>query len=254
VVNPLRSRTRPVPEVMTLSQHLSELRRRIIVVVITLMATSIVGFVIYPQILHVLEAPYCQITTHCQLYVTGPLDALSLRIKIASYGALFMSAPVIAWEMWRFITPGLKKSEKRYAVPFLAASTLLFFLGVALAYLTFPHALRFLSAVGGPTLHQLYGPSQYLGLVLALMTVFGVMFEFPVVLVGLQLARVLSPERLGRSRRWAIVGIVVVAAVITPSGDPFSMLALAAPLYFFYELSIIIGKLSLRASQPAAGR
>jgi sec-independent protein translocase protein TatC len=156
--------------------------------------------------------------------------------------------------MWRFITPGLKKSEKQYAVPFLAASTLLFFLGVALAYLTFPHALRFLGAVGGPTLHQLYGPSQYLGLVLALMTVFGVMFEFPVVLVGLQLARVLSPERLGRSRRWAIVGIVVVAAVITPSGDPFSMLELAAPLYFFYELSIIIGKLSLRASQPAAGR
>lgn len=233
---------------MTLTQHLAELRRRVVVVAGTLMVTGIVAFIIYPQILHVLEAPYCRITTHCQLYVTGPLDGLSLRVKIASYGALFLSAPVIAWELWRFITPGLNSNEKRYAVPFLAASILLFSLGVALAYTTFPHALRFLGSVGGPTLHELYGPSQYLGLVLALMTVFGVTFEFPVVLVGLQLAGVLTPARLAKSRRWAIVGIVVVAAVITPSGDPFSMLALAAPLYFFYELSIVIGKLSRRGT------
>jgi sec-independent protein translocase protein TatC len=211
-----------------------------------LFATGIVAFVIYPEILRVLEAPYCKITPHCSLYVTGPLDGLSLRIKIASYGALFMSAPVIVWELWRFITPGLHSNEKRYAVPFLAASMLLFSMGVALAYLTFPHALKFLGAIGGPTLHQLYGPSQYLGLVLALMTVFGVTFEFPVILVALQFVGVLTPARLAKSRRWAIVGIVVVAAVITPSGDPFSMLALAAPLYFFYELSIIIGRLSKR--------
>ena len=117
---------------------------------LTLMATGVVAFLIYPQILHVLEAPYCKITTHCQLYVTGPMDGLSLRIKIASYGALFMSAPVIAWELWRFITPGLNTREKRYAVPFLAASTVLFSLGVTLAYLTFPHALRFLESCRRP--------------------------------------------------------------------------------------------------------
>lgn len=230
---------------MTLGEHLRELRRRVLIVIAALLATGIAAFVLYPEILQILEAPYCHITTHCQLYVTGPLDGLSLRIKIATYGAFFLSSPVILWELWRFITPGLLSKEKRYAVSFLAASILLFSGGVTLAYLTFPHALRFLGAIGGPSLHQLYGPSQYLGLVIALMAVFGVTFEFPVVLVGLELAGVLSPTALARQRRWALVGIVVVAAVITPSGDPFSMLALAAPLYAFYELSIFVGKLAL---------
>jgi sec-independent protein translocase protein TatC len=241
----LKSRARPEPQPMTLGEHLRELRRRVLIVIAALFVMSIVAFVLYPQILHVLESPYCRITPRCQLYVTGPLDGLSLRVKIATYGGFFLSAPVILWELWRFITPGLLSKEKRYAVPFLAASILLFSGGVALAYLTFPHALRFLGAIGGPSLHQLYGPSQYLGLVIALMAVFGVTFEFPVILVGLELAGVLSPAALAKQRRWAIVGIVVVAAVITPSGDPFSMLALAAPLYAFYELSILVGKLAL---------
>ena len=157
-----------------------------------------------------------------------------------------LASPVILSELWRFVTPGLHDGEKRYVVPFVAVSLLLFSCGVALAYATFPHALRFLGAVGGPTLHQLYGPNQYLGLILALMAVFGVTFEFPVVLVGLELVGVLSPAALARHRRWAIVGIVVVAAVITPSGDPFSMLALAVPLYVFYELAIIVGRVARR--------
>jgi sec-independent protein translocase protein TatC len=188
----LKSRARPEPQPMTLGEHLRELRRRVLIVIAALFVMSIVAFVLYPQILHVLESPYCRITPRCQLYVTGPLDGLSLRVKIATYGGFFLSAPVILWELWRFITPGLLSKEKRYAVPFLAASILLFSGGVALAYLTFPHALRFLGAIGGPSLHQLYGPSQYLGLVIALMAVFGVTFEFPVILVGLELAGVLS--------------------------------------------------------------
>ena len=231
---------------MTLAEHLAELRRRLIVAVVAFCAAGTVAFVVYPHLLHFLQSPYCHVTAHCQLYVTGPLDGLSLRVKLAAYGGLFLASPVILWELWRFITPGLHTNEKRYAIPFVACSVVLFSSGVVLAYYTFPHALSFLAHVGGPTLQQIYDPNRYLGLIVALMAVFGITFEFPVVLVSLELAGVLTPARLASWRRWAIVLIVVVAAVITPSGDPFSMLALAVPLYGFYELSILIGKLLRR--------
>jgi sec-independent protein translocase protein TatC len=234
------------PQPMTVGGHLAELRTRVLVTGATLVVTCSVAFVIYPQILHWLQAPYCSVSRRCSLYVTGPLDGLSLRIHVASYAGAFLASPVILWQVWRFVTPGLHKKEKRYAVPFVAASLVLFSAGASLALVSLPHALRFLGSVGGPTLQQIYDPNKYLGLVMALMAVFGIMFEFPVVLVALELAGVVTPAKLSSIRRWAIVGIVTVAAVITPSGDPFSMLALAVPLYVFYEISIVIGKLLVR--------
>lgn len=237
---------RPTPDSMTLGEHLGELRRRVVVSVVAFLVGATVAFVFYPHILHWLQEPYCRIAPHCSLYVTGPLDGLSLRIKLSAYVGLFLASPVVLWELWRFITPGLHPREKRYAVPFVVSSILLFSLGAILAYFTFPHALRFLDNVGGPSLQQIYDPNKYLGLIVALMAVFGLTFLFPVVLVSLELAGVLAPARLSRWRRWAIVLIVVGAAVITPSGDPFSMLALAVPLYAFYEASILVGRLLLR--------
>jgi sec-independent protein translocase protein TatC len=153
---------------------------------------------------------------------------------------------VILWQTWRFVTPGLHAKERRYVVPFVAASLVLFAAGASVALVTLPHALQFLGSVGGPTLRQIYDPNKYVSLVMALMAVFGLTFEFPVVLVALQLAGVVRPAALASWRRWAVVLIVTGAAVITPSGDPFSMLALALPLYVFYEVSILIGKLLRR--------
>jgi len=245
---PFRNRAaRPDPDAMTLGEHLSELRRRLVVSVVAFAATGTVAFVVYPHILHFLQSPYCKVTPrHCSLYITGPLDGLALRLKLATYGGLFLASPVILWELWRFITPGLRRNEKRYAVPFIAASMVLFSGGAVLAYVTFPHALRFLESIGGPTLQQIYNPSNYIGLIVALMLVFGLTFEFPVVLVSLELVGVVRPQRLASWRRWAIVLITIFAAVITPSGDPFSMLALAVPMYLFYEVSIVIGKVLRR--------
>jgi sec-independent protein translocase protein TatC len=229
---------------MTLGEHLAELRRRVVVSILAFGVGATVAFVVYPHILHFLQAPYCRVAgpRHCQLYVTGPLDGLSLRIKLATYVGAFLASPVILWQLWRFITPGLHRNEKRYAVPFVFSSILLFSLGALLAFVSFPHALRFLQNIGGPSLQQIYDPNKYLSLIVALMTVFGLTFEFPVILVSLELVGVVSPAKLSTWRRWAIVLITVFAAVITPSGDPFSMLALAVPLYVFYEVSILIGK------------
>jgi|SRR5579863_1422593 len=241
-------RRRTSPQSMTLVEHLTELRRRLLVAVMAFAVFAVVCFVLYPHILSFLKSPYCHVAKHCTLYVTGPLDGLSLRVKIAGYGGLFLSSPVVLWELWRFVTPGLYRNEKRYALAFVASAVALFCAGGALAYVTFPHALRFLASVGGPSLQQIYDPNRYLSLVLALIAVFGFTFEFPVVLVGLELAGVVTPARLASWRRWAIVGLVALAAVITPSGDPLSMLVLAVPLYGFYELSILVGKLLLRRS------
>jgi len=226
--------------------HLAELRRRVVVTGLALSATCIVAFVAYPQILHWLQAPYCRVSPRCSLYVTGPLDGLTLRIHVAMYAGAFLASPVILWQVWRFVTPGLHSNEKRYVVPFVAASLVLFAVGAWVALVSLPHALRFLGTVGGPTLQQIYDPNKYVGLVMALMAVFGLTFEFPVILVALELVGVVSPAKLASWRRWALVGIVTVAAVITPSGDPFSMLALAVPLYVFYEVSIVVGRLLRR--------
>jgi sec-independent protein translocase protein TatC len=242
-----RDAARPSPDAMTLGEHLAELRRRLLVSVVAFAVAGTVAFLVYAHLLHFLQSPYCRVAPgHCQLYITGPLDGLALRLKLATYGGLFLASPVILWELWRFVTPGLHRNEKRYALPFIFASIVLFSAGAVLAYYTFPHALKFLQTIGGTSLKQIYNPNNYIGLIVALMFVFGLTFLFPVVLVSLELVGVLRPEKLSSWRRWAIVLITVFAAVITPSGDPFSMLALAVPLYVFYEVSIVIGKLLRR--------
>ncbi len=239
-----RAESRPTPDSMTLVEHLGELRTRVLVCAVAFVITATVAFLVYPWILSFLQHPYCNVNPrHCGFYITGPLDGLALRVKIAAYGGLFLASPVLLWELWRFITPGLNRKEKRYAIPFIVASITLFALGGLVAYLTFPHALNFLDHIGGPSLTQILDPTKYLSLIVLMMTIFGLTFEFPVLLVSLELAGVVTPKQLSSWRRWAIVLIVVVAGVITPSSDPFSMMALAVPLYVFYEVSIVIGRI-----------
>ncbi|MGH9086604.1 MAG: twin-arginine translocase subunit TatC [Acidimicrobiales bacterium] len=237
-------RPRPGPDAMTLAEHLGELRHRLIVVICAFVVAASVAAIFYSWVLGVLQHPYCQVNAHhCGFYVTGPLDPLTLRVKLAAFGGLVLASPVILWELWRFITPGLRPTEKRYAVPFVVCSVALFLGGCMTAYLTFPHALHFLVAVGGPHIHELLNPNAYLSLILLMMVLFGATFEFPVVLVALQLAGVVRPASLLRGWRWAVIGITVAAAVFTPSSDPFSMLALGVPLVAFYFGAIGIGRL-----------
>ncbi|MCA1691491.1 MAG: twin-arginine translocase subunit TatC, partial [Actinobacteria bacterium] len=129
---------------MSLFEHLAELRRRIIVCVIAIVLGGIVAFLLYSRILDFLIAPYTDITGRTTLIITDPLEGFTTRLKIAGFGGLALASPVVLWELWRFVTPGLHKKEKRYAIPFIAASLLLFALGAAVAMYTFPQALRFL--------------------------------------------------------------------------------------------------------------
>lgn len=232
---------------MTLVEHLGELRTRLFISCAAVAIGAVVCFVLYNRILDFLVHPYCEIRDgNCQLFVQSPLDGLATRLKIAGYGGLMLASPVVLWELWRFITPGLHKQEKRYAIPFIVASTALFAFGVLIAYLTFPKALEFLIDIGGSRIQEIFSPKEYVSFFLKVMLAFGVAFEFPVVLVFLQLVRVLTSKRLSGWRRPAIVAIFAAAAVITPSQDPYSLFAMAIPMYVFYELSILIGKLLKR--------
>ena len=234
---------------MPLVEHLAELRQRLVVSLVAVAAGAVVAFGFYNQILDFLISPYCELPQPprppgpCTLFITDPLEGFATRLKVATWGGLFLASPVVLYQFWRFVTPGLNPNEKRYAVPFVSASIVLFCLGMVIAKLTFPRALDFLVGVGGPEITAIFSPAKYLRLIILMTVAFGVAFEFPVLLVFLQLANVLTSRRLASWRRGAAVAIVAVAAVITPSQDPYSLLAMAGPMYVFYEASIVVGKL-----------
>jgi sec-independent protein translocase protein TatC len=231
---------------MPLVDHLAELRTRLIWSALALAVGGVVAFALYNHILDFLIQPYTEITGRTDLVILDPLEGFAARLKVSAWCGAFLASPVVLWQLWRFITPGLHKHEKRYAVPFILASILLFALGAALALYTFPQALSFLVAVGGPNVEPLFSPGKYLGLITLMMVAFGIAFEFPILLVFLQLAGVVTSATLRGWRRPALVIVVAVAAVITPSQDPYSLLAMSVPMYLFYELSILVGRLLKR--------
>jgi sec-independent protein translocase protein TatC len=233
---------------MTVVEHLTELRSRIIISVIAITLAGIVCFVFSESIIKFFVEYYKNATEgdRNQLIFLGPLDAFITRVKVATYGGIVLAMPIWLWELWRFITPGLNPNEKRYAVPFVLSSIVLFATGAAVALLTMPKALEFLLNIGGDQLTPELTADKYLSFVSLMIVAFGVAFLFPVVLVFLLLARVLTTRQLRRWRRPAIVVIVIFAAVITPSQDPYSLFFMAVPMYIFFESSIIIGRVLKR--------
>ena len=231
---------------MTLVEHLTELRRRLVVSVAAIAVGATIGFLLYERLLNLLLDPYASATGKRTLFVTDPLEGFQVRLKVAAIAGLLLASPVVVWQAWRFITPGLHRREKRFAIPFVLASTLLFAIGSALAYYTLPRALEFLVSIGGPHLETIFSPGRYLGLIMFMMLAFGLAFEFPLVLVFLQLVGIVTPRRLSSWRRWTYVGVFAAVAIITPSQDPYSLFALAVPMCLFYELSIVAGRLIAR--------
>lgn len=242
---------------MTLIEHLAELRSRLIKSILAIVAGATIAFLAYPWILDVLIDPYCselkrrKIERACSLIITDPLEGFTTRMKVAGYAGLALALPVVLWQIWRFITPGLYPKEKKYAIPFVFSSVVLFLMGAGIAYLTFPKALQFLIDIGSGDVTPFFAPGKYLSLLTLMMIAFGLGFEFPVFLVFLQLAGMVTPQRLSSIRRYSIVGIFVVVAVATPSGDPYSLFALSVPLCIFYEVAIVIGRLINRRRAAA---
>jgi sec-independent protein translocase protein TatC len=242
---------------MTLGDHLRELRWRLVLCVVVVTVLMIPAWFLYPWFSNTLQDPYCEAlrnldsVANCKFLNTQPLAPFALRLRVAGWGSLVLAMPLILWQIWRFIAPGLFKKERRYAAAFVASGLGLFALGAWLAYFVLPKAIDFLVRVGGPDVETRYSIADFTRIVILMMVAFGVGFEFPILLVALQMVGILEPSTLAKYRRQGLLVIVVVAAAITPSGDPFSLFALAIPMYLFYELSILIGRLVVRRRHKA---
>lgn len=223
---------------MSLTDHLGELRTRIIVSAVTVGVMSAVGYYLAGGILQLLRRPVDPLG---MLIFTSLGEAFFAVLRIALLFGLITAGPVILWELWRFIAPGLEKTERRmvgWAIPIIC---LLFLGGLAFAwFLMLPVAVKFFLSFGGATLKPMLTLSSYLSFVLSLLLAFGLAFEVPVILFVLIKIGILKRETLRRQRKMAVFGIFLLAAVITPTVDPFSMTLLALPLWGLFELTLLV--------------
>jgi sec-independent protein translocase protein TatC len=245
---------------MSLVEHLRELRRRVFwsLVVVTIGTTAAWSF--YDQVLDLLVAPYAGVADAIEartgqrpdLVISGVVAPFTLQLKVSFAVGLIATSPFWLYQLWAFVTPGLYRRERRYTLAFLATAVPLFLLGVATAFWVLPKAIAVLLSFTPSDVGNLQTLDTYLSFVLRLLVVFGLGYVLPVFVVLLNLIGVVSAKQLASVRGWIVLGIFVFAAVATPTGDPFNMMIVAAPITVLYVIAEIVCRLNdLRRARTA---
>lgn len=227
---------------MPLLEHLRELRKRIVRSSLAVLMLSVVGWFLYNPIIDSLAKPVCDLKSalrsganHCgTLYINGVLGPLNLHITVALISGIILSAPIWIYQLWAFVAPALHRKERRYSLLFMIAATPFFAAGAYLGYYILPTAVHVLLGFTPSSLTNLVRFDDYLNFVLRLILIFGIAFELPVFLLGLNFAGVISGTSILKPWRLAVFGIAIFTAAFTPTADPFTMCLLAVPMVFFY--------------------
>jgi sec-independent protein translocase protein TatC len=248
---------------MPLVGHIRELRNRLIKSIVALLAGTIFGWLVFEPVWDFLKEPYCSlpqshvINHQCTLVTNTIFSGFFIHLKIAFIIGLILSAPIWLFQLWAFVAPGLYRRERRWTYAFLGTAIPLFFIGTALAYLTVDKGLSIFLKFVPADVSNLITVDHYLGYVLVMLLVFGLTFELPLFVVILNLAGVLTFARIKKSQRMIIFGVFVFAAVATPSGDPFTMMALALPTLLLFEVATVLAffndRRKSRRADPYAG-
>jgi sec-independent protein translocase protein TatC len=225
---------------MTVVEHLTELRRRLIISVAAVVVAAIIGFVVSGPAIDLLRSPLPE--QWRKLYFTGAAGAFAAHLKIAFYVGVAIAFPVILYQIWRFVTPGLTRRERHVVWPVMVAGTALFVLGVVVGYLILPFALGFLLSFSEPDLQPLLTIDEYIGFIGLMLLAFGLVMEFPIVMIGLTRVGVLNYRTVASRRRTIFVGIVAFSTVVTPGGDIFSPMIMSAVMYLLFEISLFVMK------------
>ncbi|MGH8900853.1 MAG: twin-arginine translocase subunit TatC [Egibacteraceae bacterium] len=241
---------------MTLVEHFQELRARIVKSAVGIAVGFVVGFIFRVQLLELLKRPYCQMQQgpRCDLAILRITDPFFISLKAAAIMAVLIGGPITCYQIWRFVTPGLRPIERRYALPFIFLSGLLFVAGGALAYYIIPGGLQFLLYFLGRGFNFVIGLDGYIDFLLKTMLGFGFAFQFPLAIAMFTLMDILGSEQLRKYRRHAIFGAFVIGTVATPQQDPVSNLAVAVPLLIFYEGNILFARLLERRRRRRASQ
>ena len=225
----------PAPAEMTLVDHLTELRDRIIRIIVVVLVTSAIGFYFATPIIGILVAPLPE----GQLQFTGLGDAFFINVKIAIVVGIILAMPIILYQVWAFIAPGLTADEKRMVRPWIPIALVFFAIGVGIAYVVLPYAVQFLLQFSSEYLNPLITAGPYFDFVTTLFLAFGLIMEFPILLFGLSRVGIVTSKRLASSRRVALLVIAVFAAAATPGGDLVSPFVLGGTMYLLFEGTIV---------------
>jgi sec-independent protein translocase protein TatC len=219
------------------TDHLDELRHRLIISVVGIGVGFAISYAFSQQILLLLQRPM-----PARLIFIAPTEAFFVNLKVALYAGVFLSIPLILFQAWKFVAPGLYEHERHYSYPFLLISTTLFLIGAAFAYLVIlPIALHFLIAQGGELWEPNITLSNYLAFCMRLLLAAGLIFEFPVLMYFLAKVGVVTPEFLVKNRKYAVLVAFTLSAILTPP-DVFSQILLAISLFLLFEVSIFVAK------------